>query len=69
VLNTIGSLLPTLLGCLGLIALASNATAPCGTRAKKAATTVTDHLRAITNHARAIVAAITNRSGLNGDQD
>lgn len=30
---------------------------------------VTDHLRAMTNHARAIVATITNRSGLNGDQD
>ncbi|MFD7316007.1 hypothetical protein [Streptomyces sp. NPDC056730] len=68
-LNTIGSFLPTLLGCIGLVALASNTTGPCGTRADRPAATVTEHLRAIANHARAIVATITNRSGLNGDQD
>lgn len=69
VFSTISNLLPTLLGCIGLMAVGLDATAPCGPRATRPATTLTDHLSAIVNHIRAIVTALSNRRNLDSGQE
>ncbi|MFF4163759.1 hypothetical protein [Streptomyces sp. NPDC001741] len=58
---------PVTLGCLTLIALASDPIAPCGRSAKRSAESITDHLRAMANHARSISVLIARKSGVTGD--
>ncbi|MEE1759731.1 hypothetical protein [Streptomyces sp. SP18BB07] len=57
---------PALLGLLWLVALASNPMAPCGPSARHPAKTITDHLRAMANHARAVAVLIARKSGARG---
>ncbi|MFE0846495.1 hypothetical protein [Streptomyces rochei] len=59
---------PVTLGCFSLIALASDPVAPCGPSAKRPAETITGHLRAMANHARAITVLIVRKSGVAGDE-
>lgn len=59
---------PITLGCFSLIALASDPVAPCGPSAKRPAETITGHLRAMANHARAITVLIVRKSGVAGDE-
>ncbi|WP_059211733.1 hypothetical protein [Streptomyces canus] len=59
---------PALLGLLWLVALASNPIAPCGPSAEHPAQTITDHLRAMANHARAVAVLIARKSGAGGDR-
>ncbi|WP_053913268.1 hypothetical protein [Streptomyces sp. TP-A0875] len=59
---------PVTLGCFSLIALASDPVAPCGPSAKRSAETITGHLRAMANHARAITVLIVRKSGVAGDE-
>ncbi|MET4923693.1 hypothetical protein P3L51_15240 [Streptomyces sp. PSRA5] len=67
-LDQIAHSVPITLGCLSLIALASDPVAPCGPEAKQLAETVTGHLRAMANHARAISVLIVRKSGVAGDE-
>ncbi|MEH0580230.1 hypothetical protein [Streptomyces sp. B21-108] len=57
-----------MLGLLWLVALASNPIAPCGPSAEHPAQTITDHLRAMANHARAVAVLIARKSGAGGDK-
>ncbi|MGW2423347.1 hypothetical protein ACWC0C_29555 [Streptomyces sp. NPDC001709] len=59
-------LVPAILGGLWLVALGSNPAAPCGLTASTPAVTITEHLRAIANHARAIAVLIAKKTGANG---
>ncbi|GAA4793879.1 hypothetical protein GCM10023329_52950 [Streptomyces sanyensis] len=65
--DLIAQTVPVTLGCLSLIALASDPIAPCGPSAKRPAETITDHLRAMANHARAVTVLIIRKSGAAGD--
>lgn len=62
----LGQIVPTLFGLLWLVAMASDPLAPCGPSAGRRADTVTDHLRAIANHARAIAVLIARKTGGGG---
>ncbi|GGQ04412.1 hypothetical protein GCM10010233_21360 [Streptomyces pseudogriseolus] len=62
----LASLVPTLVGGLGLLALGSSPNGPCGGAATSPAVTITDHCRAICNHARSLVVLIVRRSGAAG---
>ncbi|WP_329328470.1 hypothetical protein [Streptomyces mirabilis] len=66
--DLIAQSVPVTLGCFSLIALASDPVAPCGPSAKQPAKTITDHLRAMANHARAISVLIVRKSGMTGDE-
>ncbi|MGW3487087.1 hypothetical protein [Streptomyces sp. NPDC001054] len=66
-LDLITQTVPVTLGCFSFIALASDPIAPCGPSAKQSAETITDHLRAMANHARAITVLIVRKSGAAGD--
>ncbi|WP_406147270.1 hypothetical protein [Streptomyces sp. NBC_01012] len=65
--DLIAQTVPVTLGCLSLIALGSDPVAPCGPSAKQSAETITDHLRAMANHARSISVLIIRKSGVAGD--
>ncbi|MEV0988006.1 hypothetical protein [Streptomyces sp. NPDC049949] len=60
--------IPYALGTVSLVALASDPVAPCGTSAKAPAETITEHLRAVANHARAISVLIIRKTGAAGDK-
>ncbi|CAL9328676.1 hypothetical protein SUDANB146_00023 [Streptomyces sp. enrichment culture] len=62
------ALVPTLLATLWLVALFSDPTAPCGARSQSPAATITEHLRAITNHVREIAILIADRTGASGSR-
>ncbi|MEU2495464.1 hypothetical protein [Streptomyces sp. NPDC007883] len=66
--DLIAQTVPVMLGCFSLIALASDPFAPCGPSAKRSAGTITDHLRAMANHARAISVLIIRKSGATGKE-
>ncbi|MGV9610295.1 hypothetical protein ACWDR2_42335 [Streptomyces sp. NPDC003631] len=66
--DLIAQTVPVTLGCLSLIALASDPIAPCGPSAKGPAQTISEHLRAMANHARAITVLIVRKSGAAGDK-
>ncbi|MFF3146251.1 hypothetical protein ACFVRU_32170 [Streptomyces sp. NPDC057927] len=66
--DLIAQSVPVTLGCFSLVALASDPVAPCGPSAKQPAETITDHLRAMANHARAISVLIVRKSGMTGDK-
>ncbi|MFI6370856.1 hypothetical protein [Streptomyces sp. NPDC050546] len=66
--DLIAQTVPFTLGCFSLIALASDPVAPCGPSAKKSAETISDHLRAMANHARAISVLIVRKSGAGGGE-
>jgi hypothetical protein len=68
VFDLIAQAVPFTLGCFSLIALASDPVAPCGPSAKQSAETITDHLRAMANHARAISVLIVHKSGMGGSE-
>ncbi|MCL6737399.1 hypothetical protein [Streptomyces neyagawaensis] len=61
-------IIPLALGAVSLVAIASDPYAPCGNEAKQQAETITDHLRAVANHARAVVVLIVRKTGAAGDQ-
>jgi hypothetical protein len=61
-------IIPLALGTVSLVAIASDPYAPCGNEAKQQAETITDHLRAVANHARAVVVLIVRKTGAAGDQ-
>ncbi|MET9899802.1 hypothetical protein [Streptomyces sp. NPDC006446] len=65
--DLIAQTVPVTLGCFSLIALASDPVAPCGLSAKQPAETITEHLRAMANHARAISVLVVRKSGVSGD--
>ncbi|MFI7300146.1 hypothetical protein [Streptomyces sp. P3] len=67
-LADLAQIVPALLGFLWLVALASNPIAPCGPSAKDPAKTITDHLRAMANHARAVAVLLARKSGAGGDK-
>jgi hypothetical protein len=67
-LDLIAQTVPFTLGCFSLIALASDPVAPCGPSAKQSAETITEHLRAMANHARAITMLIVRKSGAGGSE-
>ncbi|MGC4931523.1 hypothetical protein [Streptomyces sp. DT117] len=58
---------PLTVGGLAFIALASDPEKPCGPQAEKPAESITDHLRAMANHARSVSVLIARKSGLTGD--
>ncbi|MDT0567719.1 hypothetical protein RM704_09590 [Streptomyces sp. DSM 3412] len=64
----LAQIVPAMLGLLWLVALASNPIAPCGPSAKHPAKTITEHLRAMANHARAVAVLIARKSGAGGDK-
>ncbi|MGW2352127.1 hypothetical protein [Actinacidiphila glaucinigra] len=66
--DLIAQTVPVTVGCFSLIALASDPIAPCGPSAKRPAETITDHLRAMANHARAITVLIIRKSGASGER-
>jgi hypothetical protein len=71
VLNLIVQLpqfMQVMLGCVSFIALASDPVAPCGPSAKQPAETLTGHLRAMANHARAISVLVARKSGASGGE-
>jgi hypothetical protein len=68
VFDLITQSVPFTLGCLSLIALASDPVAPCGQLAKRPAESITEHLRAMANHARAISVLILRKSGAGGGE-
>ncbi|MGW8767688.1 hypothetical protein ACWGN5_34965 [Streptomyces sp. NPDC055815] len=59
--------IPIALGTVSIVAVASDPFAPCGTEAKREAETIRDHLRAVANHARAVVVLIVRKTGAAGD--
>lgn len=63
----ITQIIPFALGTVSLVAVASDPYAPCGNEAKQEAETITDHLRAVANHARAVVVLIVRKTGAAGD--
>ncbi|MFF0094899.1 hypothetical protein ACFYSF_33850 [Streptomyces canus] len=67
-LAELAQIVPALLGILWLVALASNPIAPCGPSADHPAKTITDHLRAMANHARAVAVLLARQSGAGGDK-
>ncbi|MEV6329633.1 hypothetical protein [Streptomyces sp. NPDC051909] len=56
------------MGTISLVALASDPLAPCGTDAKREAETIRDHLRAVANHARAVMVLLVRKTGAAGDK-
>jgi hypothetical protein len=68
VFDLITQTIPFALGTVSLVAVASDPFAPCGTKAKQQAETITDHLRAVANHARAVMVLIIRKTGAAGDQ-
>jgi hypothetical protein len=60
-------IIPLALGTVSLVAIASDSHAPCGTQAKRQAESITDHLRALANHARDVVELIVHKTGTAGD--
>ncbi|WP_405948873.1 hypothetical protein OG588_22480 [Streptomyces prunicolor] len=67
-LGELTQIVPALLGLLWLVALASSPMAPCGPASKHPAKTITDHLRAMANHARAVAVLLARKSGAGGDK-
>ncbi|MFJ2764880.1 hypothetical protein [Streptomyces prasinus] len=67
-LDLIAQSVPITLGCFSLIALASDPLEPCGPSAKRSAETITEHLRAMANHARAISVLIVRKTGVTGNE-
>ncbi|WLQ51291.1 hypothetical protein P8A21_29105 [Streptomyces poriferorum] len=65
--DLIAQTVPVTLGGLSLIALASDPVAPCGPSSEQTAQSITDHLRAMANHARSITVLIVRKSGATGD--
>ncbi|WP_405532949.1 hypothetical protein OG592_37150 [Streptomyces avidinii] len=59
--------IPFAMGTISFVALASDPVAPCGHDAKREAETVTDHLRAVANHARAVMVLIIRKTGATGN--
>ncbi|MGW6848983.1 hypothetical protein ACWGCK_09505 [Streptomyces virginiae] len=66
--DLITQIIPFALGTVSFVALGSNPIAPCGPEAKQPAETITEHLRAVANHARAVVVLIARKTGAAGDQ-
>ncbi|MFC8712428.1 hypothetical protein ACFUCQ_21235 [Streptomyces sp. NPDC057197] len=66
--DLIAQTVPVTLGCLSLIALGSDPAAPCGPSTTQPAVTITDHLRAMANHARAISVLILRKTGATGGE-
>lgn len=62
----LASLVPDLVGGPGLPVLGSSPNGPCGEMETSPAVTLTDHCRAIRNHARSLVVLIVRRSGAAG---
>ncbi|MGW7416125.1 hypothetical protein [Streptomyces sp. NPDC054863] len=60
--------IPLTLGTVSLVAVASDPLAPCGTKAKQEAETIREHLRAVANHARAIMVLVARKTGAAGDR-
>ncbi|MFI1212031.1 hypothetical protein ACH4UV_31025 [Streptomyces sp. NPDC020802] len=67
-LDLIAQSVPITLGCFSLIALASDPFEACGPSAKQPAETITDHLRAMANHARAVSVLIVRKTGVTGKE-
>nr|WTB35288.1 hypothetical protein OG781_42710 [Streptomyces sp. NBC_00830] len=59
--------IPFAMGAVSFVALASDPIAPCGPEAKRPAETITEHLRAVANHARAIMVLINHKTGATGN--
>ncbi|MFD7072305.1 hypothetical protein ACFV97_34295 [Streptomyces sp. NPDC059913] len=59
--------IPIALGTISLVAIASDPFAPCGTEAKHEAETIREHLRAVANHARAVMVLIARKTGATGN--
>ncbi|MGP3691178.1 hypothetical protein ACTVZO_42030 [Streptomyces sp. IBSNAI002] len=62
-LQSMGETVPTLLGILAFVSLASNPAAPCGPDSQEPAETIRDHGRAVANHCREITRLILRRTG------
>lgn len=54
---------PTLLGVLAPVSIASDRAAPCGPESKERAKTIREHSRAVANHCREIARLIIRRTG------
>ncbi|MFK0202781.1 hypothetical protein [Streptomyces lavendulae] len=65
-LELINQTVPLVMGSISFVALASNPVAPCGPEAQKQAETIREHLRAVANHARAIMVLIIRKTGATG---
>ncbi|MFD4918891.1 hypothetical protein ACFWNR_37525 [Streptomyces virginiae] len=66
--DLITQIIPFAMGTVSFVALASDPIAPCGPEARRPAETIAEHLRAVANHARAVVVLIARKTGAAGDQ-
>ncbi|MER7540058.1 hypothetical protein ABTX77_35560 [Streptomyces sp. NPDC097704] len=64
--DLIAQTIPFAMGTVSFVALASDPLAPCGPEAKRPAETIAEHLRAVANHARAIMVLIIHKTGAAG---
>ncbi|WP_331740874.1 hypothetical protein [Streptomyces sp. NBC_01006] len=62
-ITTLSDAVPTLLGVLAFISIASNPAAPCGPDSQERAETIREHGRAVANHCREIARLIIRRTG------